>query len=200
MPPGHLPVRSYLAVPVLSRTGEVLGGLFYGHAQPGMFSERAERILVGLAAQAGVAIDNSRLYQTSVQEVAARRQAEERLQELNRTLEERVAERAQQLAASTVKLQDVERRFRILVEGVTDYAIYMLDPSGAVVNWNPGAERIKGTDARRLSVSIFRGFTPKRTGRRGFRAERSLPQLRPENTRRKAGACERTAAGSGLAS
>ena len=128
MPPGHLPVRSYLAVPVLSRTGEVLGGLFFGHAQPGMFSERAERILVGLAAQAAVAIDNSRLYQTSVQEVAARRQAEERLQELNRTLEERVAERAQQLAASTVKLEDIERRFRILVEGVTDYAIYMLDP------------------------------------------------------------------------
>jgi hypothetical protein len=120
MPPGHLPVRSYLAVPVLSRTGQVLGGLFYGHAQPGMFSERAERIIVGLAAQAAVAIDNSRLYQTSVQEVAARRQAEGRLQELNRTLKERVAERAEQLAASTVRLRDVERRFRILVEGVTD--------------------------------------------------------------------------------
>jgi GAF domain-containing protein len=192
MPPGHLPVRSYLAVPVLSRTGQVLGGLFCGHAQPGMFSERAERILVGLAAQAAVAIDNSRLYQTSVHEVAARRQAEERLQELNRTLEERVAERAQQLAASTVRLRDVERRFRILVEGVTDYAIYMLDPSGVIVNW--------GMDARRLSVSIFRGFTPMRTGRRGFRAERSAPQPTPENTRRKAGACERTAAGSGLAS
>jgi len=38
MPPGHLPVRSYLAVPVLSRGGEVLGGLFFGHAQPAMFS------------------------------------------------------------------------------------------------------------------------------------------------------------------
>jgi hypothetical protein len=50
MPPGHLPVRSYLAVPVLSRSGEVLGGLFFGHAQPGMFSDRAERILMGLAA------------------------------------------------------------------------------------------------------------------------------------------------------
>jgi PAS domain S-box-containing protein len=158
MPPGHLPVRSYLAVSVLSRTGEVLGGLFYGHAQPGMFSERAERILVGLAAQAAVAIDNSRLYQTSVQEVAARRQAEERLQELNRTLEERVAERAEQLAASTVRLRDIERRFRILVEGVTDYAIYMLDPGGAIVNWNPGAERIKGYGREEIIGQHFSRF------------------------------------------
>ena len=36
MPEGHLPVRSYLAVPVTSRTGEVLGGLFFGHAKPGI--------------------------------------------------------------------------------------------------------------------------------------------------------------------
>jgi GAF domain-containing protein len=42
MPEGHLPVRSYLAVPVKSRTGEVLGGLFFGHARPAMFSERSE--------------------------------------------------------------------------------------------------------------------------------------------------------------
>ena len=39
MPPGHLPVRSYLAVPVVSRSGEVLGGLFFGHAQTGMFTQ-----------------------------------------------------------------------------------------------------------------------------------------------------------------
>ena len=37
-PQGHLPVRSYLAVPVVSRTGEVLGGLFFGHAEVGRFT------------------------------------------------------------------------------------------------------------------------------------------------------------------
>ena len=47
MPPGHLPVRSYLAVPVVSRSGEVIGGLFFGHPEPGIFTERAERIVVG---------------------------------------------------------------------------------------------------------------------------------------------------------
>ena len=41
-------------------------------------------------------------------------------------------------------LVDSERRFRLLVEGVIDYAIYMLDPNGIVTNWNAGAQRIKG--------------------------------------------------------
>ena len=61
MPDGHLPVRSYLAVPVISRTGEVLGGLFFGHAAAGVFTDRAERGMTGLAAEAAVAIDNARL-------------------------------------------------------------------------------------------------------------------------------------------
>ena len=71
-----------------------LVGLFFGHAQPAMFNARAERILMGLAAQAAVAIDNARLYQTSVREVAARKDAEEQLQELNRNLEQRASQRA----------------------------------------------------------------------------------------------------------
>jgi PAS domain S-box-containing protein len=62
-PPGHLPVVSYLAVSVVSRSGEVLGGLFFGHEQPGIFTERHERIVEGLAAQAAIAIDNARLFQ-----------------------------------------------------------------------------------------------------------------------------------------
>ncbi|HEY8490169.1 MAG TPA: GAF domain-containing protein [Dehalococcoidia bacterium] len=62
-PPGHLPVASYLAVPVISRSGEVLGGLFFGHERPGVFTERAEQLALGIAAQAAVALDNARLYQ-----------------------------------------------------------------------------------------------------------------------------------------
>jgi signal transduction histidine kinase/DNA-binding response OmpR family regulator len=59
---GHLPVTSYLAVPVVSRAGDVLGGLFFGHEAAGVFREREERLVVGLAAQAAVAMDNARLY------------------------------------------------------------------------------------------------------------------------------------------
>ncbi|MGI8907372.1 MAG: ATP-binding protein [Candidatus Sumerlaeaceae bacterium] len=65
MPDGHLPVRSYLAVPVISRSGEAIGGLFFGHPEPGIFSERSERIILGVAAQAAIAIDNARLYETA---------------------------------------------------------------------------------------------------------------------------------------
>ncbi|MGH6693137.1 MAG: hybrid sensor histidine kinase/response regulator, partial [Gammaproteobacteria bacterium] len=84
LPAEHLPVRSYLAVPVASRSGEVLGGLFFGHPEPGRFTERHERLLRGLAAQAAVAMDNARLYEAAER---ARRAAEE----ANRTKDEFLA-------------------------------------------------------------------------------------------------------------
>jgi signal transduction histidine kinase len=62
MPEGHLPVVSYLAVPVISRSGEVLGGLFFGHSARGVFNARHERLVVGVAGWAAVGIDNARLY------------------------------------------------------------------------------------------------------------------------------------------
>ncbi|HLL73915.1 MAG TPA: PAS domain S-box protein [Pyrinomonadaceae bacterium] len=73
MPEGHLPVVSYLAVPVISRSGEVLGGLFFGHPEAAVFTERAARIIEGLAAQAAVALDNARLFEAAARE---RRKAE----------------------------------------------------------------------------------------------------------------------------
>ncbi|MEO7742363.1 MAG: ATP-binding protein [Usitatibacter sp.] len=73
MPQGHLPVSSYLAVPVVSRAGEVIGGLFFGHPEPDVFTERTERLVAGIAAQAAVAIDNARLLES---ERAARTEAE----------------------------------------------------------------------------------------------------------------------------
>jgi serine phosphatase RsbU (regulator of sigma subunit) len=57
IPEGHLPVRSYLAVPVISRHGHVIGGLFLGHERTGRFDTRAERIAVGIAQHAALAVD-----------------------------------------------------------------------------------------------------------------------------------------------
>ncbi|MDI1475123.1 GAF domain-containing sensor histidine kinase [Polyangium sp. y55x31] len=74
LPEGHPPIRSYLAVPVVSRCGKPLGALFFGHAEPGVFTERDERLVAGIAGQAAAAIDNARLYRASQD---ARRQAEE---------------------------------------------------------------------------------------------------------------------------
>jgi PAS domain S-box-containing protein len=90
MPKGHLPVRSYLAAPVISRSGEVLGGLFFGHPDTGVFDERAEAILAGIAAQAAIAIDNFRLYRAAQMEARERRIAEHRYKVLTDTLPQRV--------------------------------------------------------------------------------------------------------------
>jgi PAS domain S-box-containing protein len=100
MPPGHFPVRSYLAVPVISRTGKVLGGLFFGHQRAGVFTRREQHELVGLAAEAAIAIDNALLAQSSQREIADRIRAEEALRELNVTLEQQVAERTEALRHS----------------------------------------------------------------------------------------------------
>ncbi len=62
MPHGHLPVRSYLAVPVKGRSGDVIGGLFFGHPSVGRFSEHHERLAVGVASWASVALENARMY------------------------------------------------------------------------------------------------------------------------------------------
>ncbi len=54
-----------------------------------------------------------------------------------------------------------EEQFRMLIQGVRDYAIFLLDPDGHVISWNPGAERIKGYTAREILGSHFsRFYTP----------------------------------------
>ncbi|HEY7799612.1 MAG TPA: PAS domain S-box protein, partial [Hyphomonadaceae bacterium] len=59
------------------------------------------------------------------------------------------------------ELRQSEERFRLLVQGVTDYAIYMLDPTGHVTNWNSGAYRIKGYTADEIVGQHFsRFYTP----------------------------------------
>lgn len=64
MPRGHLPVRSYLAAPVVAPiTNEVIGGLFFGHSTPGVFTATSEQLIEGIAAQAAIAMGNARLFE-----------------------------------------------------------------------------------------------------------------------------------------
>jgi signal transduction histidine kinase/DNA-binding response OmpR family regulator len=86
MPHGHLPVRSYLAVPVKSRSGEVIGGLFFGHPEPSVFTARAERLVSGIATQAAVAVDNARLYEQSLQLIAKLQESDRHKDEFLATL------------------------------------------------------------------------------------------------------------------
>lgn len=118
LPPGHLPVRSYLAVPVVSRLGEVLGGLFFGHAEAGVFDERAERLAQGVAAQAAVAIDNARLYGNARRELSHRADVE-------------------------AALRETQRRYRQLVESVPA-ALYTCDRDGKIQVYNDAAVELWG--------------------------------------------------------
>jgi PAS domain S-box-containing protein len=114
MPEGHLPVVSYLAVPVVSRSGEVYGGLFFGHPEAGVFTERHERIVEGLAAQASVAMDNARLFD------AARRAREE----------------AEQSAAEKERLyREAQESSRLKDEFLATVSHELRTPLTAILGW-----------------------------------------------------------------
>ncbi|WP_340265553.1 GAF domain-containing hybrid sensor histidine kinase/response regulator [Sphingobium mellinum] len=158
MPPGHLPVISYLAMPVVSHSGEVHGGLFFGHHQPARFTTEHEKIIAGVAGHAAMAIDNARLHHKAQREIAARTVAESELRQLNATLEQRIEQRTEQIRSAFHELEQSERRFGLLVQGVTDYAMCMLDAEGTITSWNAGAERIKGYTAREIVGRNFACF------------------------------------------
>ena len=82
---------------------------------------------------------------------AIRKRAEEELQESHDQLEQRVLQRTAELRLS-------EERFRVLVEGVADYAIVLLDQTGTVISWNSGAQRIYGYSAAEIIGQPFTRF------------------------------------------
>ncbi|OYW44042.1 MAG: histidine kinase [Sphingomonadales bacterium 32-68-7] len=118
MPAGHLPVRSYLAVPVLTRSGEVLGGLFFGHEAVGVFTEESERGLTLLASEAAVALDNTRLIHALEAELAQRRRAEQ-------------------------ELADSEARLRLAAEAA-DIGTWDFDPITGALHWDARCKALFG--------------------------------------------------------
>jgi PAS domain S-box-containing protein len=123
-------VRAVQSTPLQSRTGTILGLISTHFSRPHQPGERALRFIDLLALQAAD-------YLERIHADATLQATQAELRDLNEQLELRVQERSQ-------ALEETERRFRLLVEAVNDYAIFMLDPTGHIVNWNRGARRIKG--------------------------------------------------------
>ena len=101
-------------------------------------------------------------------------------------------------AATQEQARLSEERFRLLVESVRDYAIFMLDPDGHVATWNAGAERIKGYRADEIIGQHFSIFYPPEALARGWpEHELEVGAPRRAASRTRAGACARTAPASG---
>ncbi|NAZ37050.1 ATP-binding protein [Rubellimicrobium sp. CFH 75288] len=125
LPEGHLPVRSYLAIPVVSGKGQILGALLFGHPVPGRFGLREERLIGGFAGQAAIALGRAHLFQAAQQEIENRRAAEAALEQASRDAQARAAETAAILGQ--------------LAEGVI-----VTDPDGRIVFVNEAAARLHG--------------------------------------------------------
>jgi PAS domain S-box-containing protein len=105
MPKGHLPVRSYLAVPVVSQNQSVIGGLFFGHPEPGIFTSEAETLVIAVAVHAAMALDNAKLYASLQAEVEQQRAMQKALQE-----SEELSSSILNSTADCVKVLDLEGR------------------------------------------------------------------------------------------
>lgn len=159
MPPGHLPVTSYLAVPVLSRSGEVLGGLFFGHSKPSVFTEAHEKYVVAFAAQAAISMDNARLYR--------------QLTEMNTELENRVAERTAQLREANLELEgftySVSHDLRTPLRAISGMGHILLEDYGSLLprEVRPYLER-QASASEKIAKLIDALLERSRIGRKGM--------------------------------
>jgi serine phosphatase RsbU (regulator of sigma subunit) len=141
-PATHPPIRSYLAAPVIGRSGSMLGGLFFGHADAGVFTERHERLVVAIATQAAVAIENARLF-------AAEQRA--------RAAAEASAARLERLQAITARLSQAS--------SLDDVADVVVSTAAAGVGADGAMIATVSSDGRQLEVVSAVGF-PRDVARR----------------------------------
>ena len=180
-------IRSFLGVPVTSRSGRLIGGLVFTHPEPDRFDERHAALIAGLAGQAAIAIDNARLFEASQREVGQRREAQAELTALNATLEQRVAEEVERRGEAEQALRQAQKMEAVgqltggiahdfnnlltIVTGNIDMAGRALDKAGvadararrALDNAMRGAERAASLTQRLLAFSRRQPLSPRPT-------------------------------------
>ena len=141
---GHGPYidsRTVLGLPAVQKTGEEIRVEFtLSPVEPVNAPDTGERYVLAV-----------------MRDVTERERAEEEIRRLNEDLEGRVAERSTELEATVARLRssqqtlrESEERYRLLVEGAKDYAIFMVGPDGRIANWNEGAERLFGYEEEEI--------------------------------------------------
>lgn len=136
-------VRATICMPLV-KEGRLTAMMAIHHQQPHAWSDTELALMREVTDRSWAHIERAGTE-------AELRQTAERLRDLNETLEMRVAERSAALESSQIQ-------FRLLVQGVTDYAIFMLDTDGIVTSWNAGAERIKGYKPEEIIGRHFSAF------------------------------------------
>ena len=137
-PSGHLPVVSYLAVPVITREGAVLGGLFFGHGEAGRFTTHHERLVRGISSQASVALMNARLYRSLREERervkeayevahAADRRKDEFLAMLGHELRNPLAPMLTALQLMALRGDDKTQKERTVIERQLHHVVRLVD-------------------------------------------------------------------------
>jgi signal transduction histidine kinase len=131
LPAGHPKVTSYLAAPVVARTGAVLGGLFFGHPEPARFTAAHARLITGLSAQAAIAVENARLVRDLRESEERTRLADRRKDEflamLSHELRNPLAPIATALELMTMNGEAGAPRERAIIERQVGHLIGLVD-------------------------------------------------------------------------
>ncbi len=130
-------------IDVLGRTGVWEGELHHVHRDGRPLHVESRMVLIRHA-------DRSYVLEAN-RDITARKTAEAALRAANELLEMRVQARTAELDQTNQFLQASEERYRLLVDGVHSYAIFMVDPAAKVMTWNEGAQRITGYEAREIT-------------------------------------------------
>ncbi|WP_432494822.1 SpoIIE family protein phosphatase [Kineococcus auxinigenes] len=134
LPSHHRPVRSYLAVPVTSNGGRVIGAMLFGHSEPGRFDEEAEAAAVSAARGAGIAVDNALLLgeQRAARELAEDREAAAAAAAARTALLQSITALLS-TSATTADIAASVPRAVTEAAGCTSAALYLLDPVHGVL-------------------------------------------------------------------